>query len=396
VRKSMIVLFIFLALVASGCHKTNPSTATISTGPSFGAEISPTETDPAETKPVETVPTETLPTETVPEETIPEETVPPQTQPTEPPAPSIQITGYNSDGIPIVTGFAPNVSASNGFFWSKDFNQALSIHNGVLEIVDAATVTGTVLHKGKSYNYTFQCCINTGNVGVGQKRSFNDTSPTVRAIPGNDEYVILTVKESTDLEYSYLLNLQTLKTIDPLSAVNESFEGEFFVREFSTNLEYALIYLNSQNYLLHIPTGTLRSLEELTGLEDIDYLGFANNDWLYLQQTEGYYDVAYGDCTMYNFKDGTSYVLYTDALCRKLIDVGGVEAFGPVQVHNHGLGNGVCVIDSMTGTHTLIGLPDVKWHGRVGADKVYIKTWGTEVIYLLEADGTTTPVFVHD
>jgi hypothetical protein len=269
---------------------------------------------------------------------------------------------------------------------------AISIHSGTPELVDVHSAVIHVTHQNVEYVLEFKWCTDAGEVDACYDPR-TTSGIYCRPIVGNDQYIIVTVYPESGEDHLYLLELETLQIIDPSSIVKADFNDDIVFNDFSPDLHHALIAHGGQVYLLDMMTGEAASIQELTGLTDYQNWDFVDNKRISFQTLiggDGEYDA---DCVVYNMTDGTMTTLYTGLNYGWLIDTGGVESKGRVHVHNHDVNSGVCIIDCVTGVHSVTGLPDVLQIDHCGPEKLIICTWSSPIYYLVEPDGTATPVF---
>jgi len=376
----------------SPTHQTNPSTQPSRptekpTQPSQPTERPTEPTPPPTTEP--TIPTVTDPT---PPPTT-EPTPPPTTEPTQPTIPQIEIVGTTDSGIPIVKGIR---ISSNGFYWSEDGKTVFAIHKGYIEMLEPQEINFQFTYDGYDFPVTFQWCQYDGEIGIkGAVYSANLSAFSVYPILGNTQYVSFSVNDPYHSEDKiYLLNLETLEISDPFGDARDHFSSSIIDCSFSSDLKWALFECDNMTYVLNIQTGEYSTIEEFTGIPGANEANFISNSTISVWAVQRTIPQEWtADAWVYSLDDGSYRALYTELDYGWLIDVGGVEGYGQMHIHNHRGGKGVCVIDCATGIHHLTGLPTMDSCENCGIGKVLINTANRDIEYLVSTDGTATPVF---
>lgn len=300
----------------------------------------------------------------------------------------IEFAGTSEDGLPIIDGISANDSA-NGFYWDHDGSTVLSIHNGTPELLSINEESISLTHDGKTYNIDFKWCTNAGQIGV-----YSIGTPSVESIVGNDQYVVITVYGDYHSQYSYLMDLQAKEIIDPFKNADTSTLSRISRFVFSPSGEAALLHSENGLYYLNISTGKLVTVTELTGFSGEFGVTFVDDQWLAITEIASLSEyTGYADCTLFNLTDGSTRTVYDDTPSDVLSDYYGMQFFGRIHVHKHN--SEVCVIDCLSGTHAGIGLPDAHTIQACSPDSFLLETFAEDdIIYLVKADGTVTPVCV--
>lgn len=303
----------------------------------------------------------------------------------------IEIIGTTEDGLPIVDNVSANDSAY-GFYWDRDGGTVISIHSGTPEFLPIYEETGELTHDGKTHAFSFRWCTNAGEVSIYRIEYGVSPDITVSSIIGNSQYVTIAVHGDYSSVYYYLYDLQTKEIIDLFQSVDTSgFENVFHLK-YSPSRESVLVYCDEGIYYLNTVTGAVLSLQDLPEREGDLEIDFVNDELLSLLWIQtGIPQEWYADCLIYDVTDGSLRTLYTDELYGWLYDMGGIETFGRMHVHHHN--GGLCIIDCVNGTHASTGISDFSTVHLCTPDTLYIEARTDDTVYLVDPDGTTTPVF---
>ena len=310
-----------------------------------------------------------------------------------PDANDLEILQNTENSIPTIANIDHNRSHS-GFIWDADGSSAISIHNGVPEVLTVQQATGTLVHNGTEHVFAFSWCTNAGQIGI--YRLGFPTSPDVYLYPitGSDRYIMLDVSGDYQTRYFYLLDLATMEILDPLSSLDEALKDHISGVDFSPDCRSALVNTKKGTFFLDTATGQISTIQEMTGIAESVSASFISNTQLNitsLKRTDDY--EGYATSWIYDLADGSLTTCYENLFIFALTDDCLMEKHGRLHIHSHK--GAICVIDCFTGKHSAADLPDFNWSEPVGEGCFLVHTFSDNYVYLVKADGTTIPVYAY-
>lgn len=355
-------------------------------------------TDPTEPSTEATLSTDPTQTDTLP----PPTTEPIQTETTEPTEPSgPAIWGFaslnhndeiptNPEGIPVIA-YGYHNHYSNGFILDSTGEAFLSLHGGKLTWVDANACMTQINHNGKDYRVEFVWCSYAGEVGLISSR------PNVAPIIGSDRYVSLRIEK-----YPYLLDLQTMEAFDPFEKCDID-PLAVTIKGYAPDGKTCLVTFDDVHYLIELATGQMLPVTELTGLENVSYVYYVNQENLAVVDVfEDEYPQEYrANGYLYNIQNGTRKDLYEDAEFGWLSDSGGVEHYGSMYLSYNYEHQVLQVTNCMTGQKALTDIAYIPSTDICGIDQVLVVAKAgykehDSAHCLINSNGDVTPMFVTE
>lgn len=234
-----------------------------------------------------------------------------------------------------------------------------AVEDGALKELERRTTTFTAVWEDRTYSGTFWWCVRDGEVTCySDNRSANlhEYVWDVRAIPGRNDAVLLTVSWGSQFYYRghpFLCHLDTGETEDLLAGVDLSPIGRVIGWKFSADLTRAILLdgdgfenggVNSGPWFADRTAGTLTTLEALVGFKPSTAF-FADNDTLVLLEEAGPQQELY---------NAYVYDLVTGTLTQTVREAGGLELLSGRFVPEVAADGTVQVLDLATGTRTAV------------------------------------------